>query len=113
MCEWLDASRAGYYQWASRPASATARPRATLATLIEGIFDASGKTYGARRVTTPYEDSSARDAAQSFGNAIEWGDGSTAGARSPPAWVRFTEAVLPAFSAPIRSNQQPSLGEHH
>lgn len=51
MCEWLDVSRAGYYQWAPRPASATARRRATLATLIEGIFDASGGTYGARRVT--------------------------------------------------------------
>ena len=51
MCEWLDVSRAGYYQWATRPASATARRRATLATLIEGIFDASGGTYGARRVT--------------------------------------------------------------
>ena len=51
MCEWLDVSRAGYYQWVTRPASATARRRATLATLIEGIFDASGGTYGARRVT--------------------------------------------------------------
>ena len=51
MCEWLDVSRAGYYQWVTRPASATARRRATLATLIEGIFDASGGTYEARRVT--------------------------------------------------------------
>ena len=51
MCEWLDVSRAGYYQWVTRPASATARRRATLATLIEGIFGASGGTYGARRIT--------------------------------------------------------------
>ena len=62
MCEWLDVSRAGYYQWVTRPASATARRRATLATLIERIFNASGGTYGARRVTADLRTSGAGQA---------------------------------------------------
>ena len=51
MCAWLGVSRAGYYEWRTRPTSATARRRATLTGAIVTIFDGSGGTYGARRVT--------------------------------------------------------------
>lgn len=50
MCGWLGVSRAGYYEWRSRPASASARRRFMLATHVVEIFEASRGTYGARRV---------------------------------------------------------------
>jgi putative transposase len=50
MCVWLTVSRAGYYEWLSRPDSAAARRRATLRRLIGQIFTESRGTYGARRV---------------------------------------------------------------
>lgn len=50
MCGWLGVSRAGYYDWQSRPASATARRRSMLAGHVVEIFEASRGTYGARRV---------------------------------------------------------------
>src|SRR3954454_8582937 len=40
----------GFYEWRDRPASATARRRARLATLIEWIFNDSDHTYGHRRI---------------------------------------------------------------
>jgi len=50
MCEWLGVSRSGFYEWRSRPESATARRRARLALLIKAIFDDSDGTYGHRRI---------------------------------------------------------------
>jgi putative transposase len=50
MCEWLDVSTSGFYEWRDRPASATAERREELKTLITGIFDDSHETYGHRRV---------------------------------------------------------------
>ncbi|MPZ71276.1 MAG: IS3 family transposase [Actinobacteria bacterium] len=50
MCRWLEVSRAGFYEWRDRPASATAERRAALTTLIVEIFDDSDMTYGHRRV---------------------------------------------------------------
>lgn len=50
MCEWLDVSRSGYYEWSDRPESATAARRARLAELITTIFDDSDETYGHRRI---------------------------------------------------------------
>jgi len=50
MCGWLGVSRAGYYEWRSRPASASARRRSMLASRVVEIFKASRGTYGARRV---------------------------------------------------------------
>jgi hypothetical protein len=50
MCAWLTVSTSGYYEWASRPASATARRRAHLAVLIEKAFTDSQGRYGHRRV---------------------------------------------------------------
>jgi transposase InsO family protein len=50
MCSWLGVSRSGFYEWASRPESATARRRAELCLLIKKAFDDSDGTYGHRRV---------------------------------------------------------------
>ncbi len=50
MCEWVDVSTSGYYEWRDRPASATATRRAHLARLVKAIFDHSDQTYGYRRV---------------------------------------------------------------
>jgi putative transposase len=50
MCEWLDVSTSGYYEWRSRPQSATAARREYLHLLVQKIFDDSDETYGYRRV---------------------------------------------------------------
>lgn len=50
MCEWLDVSTSGYYEWRSRPQSATAARREYLQMLVQKIFDDSDETYGYRRV---------------------------------------------------------------
>ena len=50
MCEWLEASRSGFYEWRSRPESATARRQEWLRRLIKAIFDDSDGTYGYRRI---------------------------------------------------------------
>jgi transposase InsO family protein len=50
MCEWLDVSSSGYYEWRDRPDSATRRRRQFLALLVRKAFDESDETYGHRRV---------------------------------------------------------------
>jgi transposase InsO family protein len=50
MCKWLGVSKSGFYEWKSRPESATAARRAGLKALIAQIFAASDGTYGHRRV---------------------------------------------------------------
>lgn len=50
MCRWLEVSPSGYYEWRSRPLSATDRRRNHLKTLIVAIFEDSDETYGHRRV---------------------------------------------------------------
>ena len=50
MCAWLEVSKSGYYEWRSRPESATAKRRAGLKLLIRKAFDDSDGTYGHRRV---------------------------------------------------------------
>ena len=50
MCSWLRVSTSGYYEWASRPASATARRRETLKRLIVTAFEMNEGRYGYRRV---------------------------------------------------------------
>jgi putative transposase len=50
MCEWLEVSTSGYYEWRDRPQSATAARREYLQLLVEQIFDGSDETYGYRRV---------------------------------------------------------------
>lgn len=50
MCERLDVSKSGYYDWRRRPESATAQRREELKLLIRKAFDLSDSTYGHRRV---------------------------------------------------------------
>lgn len=50
MCRWAKVSRSGYYEWAGRAPSATARRRAVLAEVVKFVFDDSDGTYGYRRV---------------------------------------------------------------
>nr|WP_203895320.1 IS3 family transposase [Planobispora longispora] len=50
MCAWLGVSRPGYYEWRTRPASATAQRRTLLAALVTEISTGSHETYGYRRV---------------------------------------------------------------
>lgn len=50
MCAWMKVSTSGYYDWTSRPATATAQWRAELGIIIEGLHKASDGTYGYRRI---------------------------------------------------------------
>jgi len=50
MCMWLGVSKSGFYEWRSRPESATAERRRQLALLIKKAFDDSDGTYGYRRI---------------------------------------------------------------
>jgi putative transposase len=46
----MDVSRSGYYEWKSRPESATARRRELLKVKIKALFEANNEEYGYRRV---------------------------------------------------------------
>jgi putative transposase len=50
MCEWLGVSRSGYYDWRSRPESATAKRRELLKIKIRALFEANNEEYGYRRM---------------------------------------------------------------
>jgi transposase InsO family protein len=50
MCAWLEVSKSGFYDWKSRPESATAKRQEKLRLLIKKIFDDSDGTYGYRRI---------------------------------------------------------------
>jgi transposase InsO family protein len=50
MCAWLEVSKSGFYDWKSRPESATAKRQHQLRLLIQRIFEDSDGTYGYRRV---------------------------------------------------------------
>lgn len=50
MCRWLGVSKSGFYEWRSRPESATAKRREELRLLITKAFEDSDGTYGYRRV---------------------------------------------------------------
>ncbi|MGA5135538.1 IS3 family transposase, partial [Streptomyces olivoreticuli] len=50
MCQRLDVSKSGYYDWRSRPDSATAQRREKLKSFIRKAFEMSDSTYGYRRV---------------------------------------------------------------
>lgn len=50
MCRWLGVSTSGFYDWASRPASPTARRRTELAPLVLKAFTDSDGRYGYRRI---------------------------------------------------------------
>ena len=50
MCRWLGVSKSGFYEWRSRPESATAGRRKKLALIIARIFEDSDSAYGYRRI---------------------------------------------------------------
>jgi transposase InsO family protein len=50
VCRWLEVSKSGYYEWRSRPESATAKRREELKLLVGKAFEDSDGTYGYRRV---------------------------------------------------------------
>lgn len=50
MCAWLKVSRSGFYEWRTRPLSATAERRERLKLMIEAVFEANHETYGYRRI---------------------------------------------------------------
>ena len=50
MCGWLGVSKSGYYEWRSRPESATARRREILEARVRFAFEYSDRTYGYRRI---------------------------------------------------------------
>jgi putative transposase len=50
MCEWMDVSTSGFYEWRGRAESATAKRQEELKTLIAYVFADSDGTYGYRRV---------------------------------------------------------------
>jgi putative transposase len=49
MCGWLEVSRSGFYDWKSRPESATSARRNELKLVISKAFEDSDGTYGHRR----------------------------------------------------------------
>ena len=50
ICEMLDVSRSGFYEWFERPASARSQANAEMTRQIRTSFIDSDRTYGARRV---------------------------------------------------------------
>ena len=50
MCEWMEVSTSGFYEWLTRPRSATAERRVFLSVLVVKAFVDSDDTYGYRRV---------------------------------------------------------------
>jgi putative transposase len=50
MCRLLNVSSSGFYDWLNRPVPPRSRRRVELAGAIHSIFEASGRTYGYRRV---------------------------------------------------------------
>ena len=50
ICEWLGVSKSGYYDWRTRPESATAQRRELLRVKIGALFEANNEEYGYRRL---------------------------------------------------------------
>jgi len=50
ICEWLGVSKSGYYDWRTRPESATAQRRELLKVKIGALFEANNEEYGYRRL---------------------------------------------------------------
>jgi putative transposase len=50
MCAWAGVSRSGFYDWLTRPTSATTVRRRELETVVAALFTASDATYGYRRL---------------------------------------------------------------
>jgi putative transposase len=50
MCELMDVSKSGFYDWRSRPESETARRRKLLEIKVGALFEANNEEYGYRRI---------------------------------------------------------------
>jgi len=50
MCRWLAVSRSGFYEWRSRPMSATAARREEMKAKIAALFELFDAVYGYRRI---------------------------------------------------------------
>lgn len=50
MCKWLTVSRSGFYDWRTRPESATEKRRELLKIKIKALFEANNEEYGYRRM---------------------------------------------------------------
>jgi putative transposase len=50
MCIWSEVSRSGYYEWSTRPMSATATRHEELKVAIAAVFEANHGIYGYRRI---------------------------------------------------------------
>jgi putative transposase len=50
MCGWLGVSKSGYYDWRSRPLSASGKRRELLKVKIKALFEANNEEYGYRRM---------------------------------------------------------------
>ena len=50
MCQWLGVSKSGFYEWRSRPQSATVRRRELLKIKIRALFTVNDSAYGYRRM---------------------------------------------------------------
>ena len=50
LCEWLEVSKSGYYDWRSRPQSTAAKRRELLKIKVKALFEANNEEYGYRRM---------------------------------------------------------------
>jgi putative transposase len=50
LCEWLEVSKSGYYEWRSRPQSTAAKRRELLKIKVRALFEANNEEYGYRRM---------------------------------------------------------------
>ncbi len=50
LCEWLEVSKSGYYEWRSRPQSMAAKRRELLKIKVKALFEANNEEYGYRRM---------------------------------------------------------------
>jgi len=50
LCEWLEVSKSGYYEWRSRPQSTAAKRRELLKIKVKALFEANNEEYGYRRM---------------------------------------------------------------
>src|SRR5258708_38902654 len=50
MCEWLEISKSGYYEWRERPQSSASKRRELLKLKIKALFEANNEEYGYRRI---------------------------------------------------------------
>jgi putative transposase len=56
MCETLQVSKSGYYDWVDWPVCARQQANATLAEQIQAVFSASDESYGMPRVRAQLHD---------------------------------------------------------